>query len=305
MADEKRPDTSQRSADDQPLADLDEWEDDLLRRYPDPEDSARATSTDLDKKPEAFRNYAAEARDNVKEFYRLNHRYQTVEFVRRKREEFLSLERRTLGIAAALQNLNTLVDDSDPDTDLPQIAHAMQTAESIRGDGHPRWFILVGLIHDLGKALCQWGEPQWAVVGDTFPVGCRFSDKIVFAEFFVDNPDATNPQYQTETGIYGEGCGLDDVLMSWGHDEYVYHVTRNYLPLEAQYILRYHSFYPGHREGAYAQLMNDQDREYFRWVKKFNPYDLYTKSSHPPDVEKLWPYYRDLIAEFFPDEIAW
>ena len=31
--------------------------------------------------------------------------------------------------------------------------------------------IATGLIHDLGKVLCKYGEPQWAVVGDTFPVG--------------------------------------------------------------------------------------------------------------------------------------
>jgi len=51
--------------------------------------------------------------------------------------------------------------------------HLLQTAEAIRRDGHPRWFILTGLIHDLGKILCLWGEPQWAVVGDTNPGACR------------------------------------------------------------------------------------------------------------------------------------
>ena len=96
-----------------------------------------------------------------------------------------------------MEFLNTLVDDSDPDTDLSQIEHLMQTAEAIRADGHPRWFILTGLIHDLGKILCLFGEPQWAVVGDTFPVGCRYSDKIVFPEFFADNPDSQVPEYQT------------------------------------------------------------------------------------------------------------
>ena len=35
------------------------------------------------------------------------------------------------------------------------------------------WFHLVGLIHDLGKVMAFFGEPQWAVVGDTFPVGCK------------------------------------------------------------------------------------------------------------------------------------
>ncbi|MEZ6069989.1 MAG: inositol oxygenase family protein [Pirellulales bacterium] len=305
MSDEPRWDAAGPTSGDAPLSDLHEWEEDLLRRYPQPAEAPTSTFTNPDKKPSEFRNYAAEARDSVKEFYRLNHRYQTVEFVRAQHEKFLDLDRCRFSIAEALQQLESLVDDSDPDTDLPQIAHAMQTSEQIRADGHPRWFVLTGLIHDLGKMLCLWDEPQWAVVGDTFPVGCRFSDKIVFAEFFADNPDVDNPEYSSECGIYGEGCGLDNVLMSWGHDEYIYRVTRDYLPLEAQYILRYHSFYPAHRDGAYTHLMDDQDREYFRWVKKFNPYDLYTKSSAPPNVEKLWPYYQDLIAEFFPGEIAW
>ena len=107
-----------------------------------------------------------------------------------------------MGIWEAMEFLNTLVDDSDPDTELSQIEHLMQTAEAIRADGHPRWFIVTGLIHDLGKILCLFGEPQWAVVGDTFPVGCRFSEKIVFHEFFENNPDWKVREYQTESGIY-------------------------------------------------------------------------------------------------------
>ena len=164
--------------------------------------------------------------------------------------------------------------------------------------------MLTGLIHDLGKVLCLYGEPQWAVVGDTFPVGCRFSDKIVYPEFFADNPDSQAPEYQTELGIYDGGCGFSNILMSWGHDEYIYHVTKDYLPLEAQYMLRFHSFYPAHREHQYQFLMDDQDRDYFHWVNTFNEYDLYSKSDEPPNLTDLRPYYEDLIAEFFPEKIA-
>ena len=112
--------------------------------------------------------------------------------------------------------------------------------------------MLAGLIHDFGKVLCLFGEPQWAVVGDTFPVGCAWSAKIVYPEFFRDNPDRQVPAYQTPCGVYEEGCGLDNVDMSWGHDEYMYHVVKDYLPEEALYMIRYHSFYPIHREGAYG-----------------------------------------------------
>src|SRR5262245_59804480 len=164
-----------------------------------------------------------------------------------------------MGVWEAMEYLNTLVDDSDPDTELSQLEHLLQTAEAIRRDGHPRWFIAAGLVHDLGKVLCLFGEPQWAVVGDTFPVGCAYSPKIVFAEFFAENPDAAVPEYQTPLGIYEAGGGLDRVLMSWGHDEYLYHVVRDRLPDEALYMIRYHSFYAAHREGEYDHLMNDRD----------------------------------------------
>lgn len=284
-----------------PLKDLDQWEDDLLRRYPEPANRFAPQSA---KTKEEFRDYRAEAKPEVKEFYRLNHTHQTVDFVRAKRAEFLKLDKRKMGLWDGLEFLNTLVDDSDPDTSLAQIDHLLQTAEAIRRDGHPRWFILTGLIHDFGKVLCLFGEPQWAVVGDTFPVGCAYSDKIVFSELLADNPDSKNPQYQTACGMYAEGCGLDNVLMSWGHDEYMYHVVKDYLPPEALYMIRYHSFYPAHREGAYGHLMNADDRKYFNAVKAFNPYDLYTKSAERPDAEKLRPYYEDLWNEFFPPQLA-
>ena len=93
--------------------------------------------------------------------------------------------------------------------------------------------------------------------------------------------------------------------MSWGHDEYIYRVARNYLPIEAQYMLRYHSFYPWHREGAYEHLTNEQDREMMRWVLEFNKYDLYTKTDVRPDPVALKPYYEELFAEFFPAVIDW
>ncbi len=270
-----------------PLTDLDDWE------------SAH------DPEGRTFRDYRANVRPGVVEFYRQNHANQTLAFVLEKKRQYLAKDRRRMGIWEAMEFLNTLVDDSDPDTELSQIEHLMQCSEAIRADGHPRWMILTGLIHDLGKILCLFGEPQWAVVGDTFPVGCRYSDKIVFPEFFAENPDSQVAEYQTPCGIYAEGCGLDNVHLSWGHDEYLYHVVKDYLPEEGLAMIRYHSFYPAHREGEYAHLMTWHDRRMMDWVRRFNPYDLYSKGHVRPDVAALAPYYRDLIAEFFPDRIAW
>ncbi|MFN3193618.1 MAG: inositol oxygenase family protein [Aureliella sp.] len=306
-----------RSPEHSPLSSLDEWEEDLLRRYPDSRSDASGVglvsvgndAADLAGKSSSsrptFRDYDSEARPSVREFYRLNHRFQTYEFVQQKRKEYLGLNRQRMGIWEAMEFLNQLIDDSDPDLDLPQIEHLLQTAEAIRADGHPSWFVLAGLIHDLGKILCLWGEPQWAVVGDTFPVGCKYSESIVYYDFFRHNPDWSNELYQSRLGIYTEACGMDNLTLSWGHDEYLYHVTKEYLPAEALAMIRYHSCYPIHRERAYGYLLQDGDQELLSWVEKFNQYDLYTKRDERMDVAGLEPYYRELIGEYFPDQIRW
>lgn len=278
-----------------PLQSIEEWEDDVLLRYPEGQETPRAR--------EDYRNYDNPGRDTVKEFYRLNHKYQTYDFVQEKKKEFLQFNRKEMPVWGAMEFLNTLVDDSDPDIELDQLQHLLQTAEAIRADGHPDWFVLTGFIHDMGKVLCLFGEPQWAVVGDTFPVGCRFSDKIVYPEYFTDNPDIQDERYNTKYGIYSPHCGLNEVSLSWGHDEYLYQMVKDYMPEPALYMIRYHSFYAQHREEAYEHLMNDHDKEMFDWVRKFNPYDLYSKSPKPPVISELKPYYEDLIAKYLPETI--
>src|ERR1700735_3950033 len=194
-----------------PLQHVEEWDDFVATRYREGRNTAE------------FRNYDREANPSIAEFYRQNHTRQTVDFVFRKAEEYGALTRGRRSIQEAAVYLNTLVDESDPDTDLSQIEHLLQTSEAIRKDGHPRWFVLTGFLHDLGKVLCLYGEPQWAVVGDTFPVGCAWSSDIVYREYFAANPDSRVPEFQTPNGIYEPHCGLDNVMLSWGHDEYVYH----------------------------------------------------------------------------------
>ena len=280
-----------------PLSSLDQWEEDVLERYPDPESIATAKSTT------EYRNYETPARDSVKEFYRLNHTYQTFDFVKQKQEHFLKFDKKEMPVWSAFDFLNQLVDDSDPDTDPDQFQHLLQTSEAIRRDGHPDWMVLTGLMHDMGKVLCLFGEPQWAVVGDTFPVGCAYSNKVVYPEFFKENADYNNPAYNTTLGVYKEGCGLRNVHMSWGHDEYIYQMLKDYLPEPGLYMLRYHSFYAWHREGEYEYLLDDRDKEMLKWVNLFNPYDLYSKSPTVPVWQELKPYYESLVRKFLPETL--
>ncbi|KEY71940.1 hypothetical protein S7711_07089 [Stachybotrys chartarum IBT 7711] len=260
-----------------------------------------------------FRQYQ-DACDRVKTFYREQHEKQTMAYNAAARRQFaidlsanpISKPRDEMTIWEAMEKLNTLVDESDPDTELSQIQHLLQTSEAMRRDGKPRWMQVTGLVHDLGKLLYFYGaEGQWDVVGDTFPVGCAFSSKVILPETFASNPDSTHPVYSTSYGIYSPGCGIENLIMSWGHDEYMYQVCKDQsvLPREALAMIRYHSFYPWHREGAYHEFMKEGDEELLRAVRAFNPYDLYSKSDEPPNVEELKPYYLELIDEFFPQKV--
>ncbi|KAJ8526344.1 hypothetical protein K7X08_028821 [Anisodus acutangulus] len=243
----------------------------------------------------SFRDYSAETERKkiVNELYRQSHLNQTYDFVKKMREEYGKLNRVEMSIWECCELLNEVVDDSDPDLDEPQIEHLLQTAEAIRKD-YPNedWLHLTGLIHDLGKVLLLpsfGGLPQWAVQ-------------------LKENHDYNNPTYNTKYGVYSEGCGLDNVVMSWGHDDYMYLVAKENkttLPSAALFIIRYHSFYPMHKSGAYTHLMNEEDHENLKWLHVFNKYDLYSKSKVRIDVEKVKPYYMSLIEKYFPAKLKW
>jgi len=252
----------------------------------------------------APRDYAS-APQHVSALYEENHRRQTLAFVRAQKARFGTLDRARLSAWEALERLDQLADQSDPDTELSQLQHALQTAESIRLAGLPEWLVLTGLVHDLGKMLCLFGEPQWAVVGDTFPVGCSFSNAVVFPEAFASNPDAREPAYGSPTGIYTPGIGLEQVHMSFGHDEYLHRVLRDRLPQEALYVIRYHSFYAQHQHGAYDHLLDEHDRELMQWVRLFQPHDLYSKADAAADAESLRPRYQELLEDHLPGQLEW
>src|SRR3954452_6421474 len=99
----------------QPLKELDEWDDFVATRY-------RQGKTE-----EEFRNYKEDANPTVTEFYRQNHKYQTLDFVLAQQKEYCGLTRDKKSIWEMAEYLNQLVDDSDPDTDLTQIEHLLQT----------------------------------------------------------------------------------------------------------------------------------------------------------------------------------
>ena len=257
-----------------------------------------------------FRNYeAVDVSAAVKEHYRKMRKNQTVDYVQRMHKKYLTFDK-PLDLWDAMAQLNCLIDVSDPDLDLPNVQHLIQSAEAIRADGRPDWMQLTGLIHDLGKVMFLWGSDedgtsqaeQWGMVGDVFVVGCALPDSCVYPEFNSTNPDMADPRYSTTTGIYEEKCGLDNLNLAWGHDEYLYqvlaHHKENTLPDEAMVMIRYHSFYPWHTGGSYTELLSEQDKKYLEIIRDFNKYDLYTKSLKIYDLDDVRGYYQPIAEKY-------
>jgi len=53
-----------------------------------------------------------------------------------------------------------------------------------------------------------------------------FNFGLAWMQLFKENPDSQVPEFSTKLGVYKENCGLDNVDMSWGHDEYMYQVPQ-------------------------------------------------------------------------------
>lgn len=257
-----------------------------------------------------FRNYdQGEVTAAVKEHYRKMRSRQTLDYVTRMKGKYLTFDRPMM-VWDAMEKLDELIDVSDPDINLPNVHHLIQSAEAIREDGRPDWMQLVGLIHDLGKIMFINGSDedgtsqneQWGLVGDIFVVGCKLPDTCVYPEFNTLNPDMQDERYNTENGIYEPGCGLDNLTLAWGHDEYLYQVLKkhpeNKIPDEGMVMVRYHSFYPWHTGGSYAHLESPDDKAYKDIVVDFNQYDLYSKREETFVLDEIKAYYLPIIEKY-------
>ena len=255
-------------------------------------------------------------------FYKEQHKKQTYEYALEKRGFFAG---RTYKMWEVLEMMDDFVDPSDPDLEeLPNSLHAYQAAEMARKLMPMDYQMqIVALIHDLGKILFKFGFPNWSIVGDTYVLGCDFprggKDSIVYRESLDQCPDVGVEKYGGKCGVYSEGCGLSELVLAYGHDEYLYQVlvrnrTRHKLTERYMNIIRFHSFYPWHSGGEYMWFMSGEDgkggnggksgdKQILKDVKQFNKFDLYSKSDLLEDREvgeATRLYYRSLLKLFFP-----
>ncbi|GIL44031.1 hypothetical protein Vafri_1604 [Volvox africanus] len=259
----------------------------------------------------------------VELFLRLNHARQTMDFVKRQTQLFANLDKASMTMWEALQTFNELREyeavlmaeggEALEVAELPLLEHAFQTAELCRLH-HPDldWLHLVGLIHGLGKLLAHrrfGAQPQWAICGETYPLGCRFSPHILGSQYFTANPDRRRRLYNTPTGLYDSGCGLLNVVMSWSAQEYLYLVlmlNRVPLPPDASWILRHAKFLSLTRpHSCYLPLCSGDDLRRLPLLRSFQSMVAYRRMELPEGFalvgEARTSYYTQLIARYIGD----
>jgi inositol oxygenase len=245
-------------------------------------------------------------------FYKAQHETQTYEYVQDKLRKYAVLNNETMKMSKALALMDAFIDPSDPDATNENSVHAYQTAERMRAKNPDNNELQVsGLIHDLGKVLFSLGEPSLAVVGDTYAVGCEFPKSIVYYDSTMHvNPDYNHPVYSTQNGVYEPGCGIENLILTFGHDEYLFQVLQKNnnhgLSKKYQNMIRFHSFYPWHTGCAYAHFMRPGDEVLMQDVLEFNKYDLYSKEDTDFVLtDEIKVYYSGLLDEYFPEPMSW
>jgi hypothetical protein len=149
-----------------------------------------------------------------------------------------------------------------------QQMHVLQMLDAMENEGAATDdFVLVALVHDLGKVLLLTDEAPENIVCFNRPLA---------------------------TGA--AGCGWDNCVFQWNHDEWAYMRLKDHLPDGLAWLVRYHSVLPA----SCAEYMDARDRAYVeRYLKPFYRYDHMTKS--PLNVpQRRISHYRAVIERALP-----
>lgn len=153
-----------------------------------------------------------------------------------------------------------------------QQLHVLQIIDAMEAEGTATedW-LLVTLLHDIGKVLLLTGEAPENVVCMNKPVS-----------------------------VCAPGGGLENCVFQWNHDEFAYSRLKDYLPDGLAWLVRYHSILPETCE----RYMDGRDREYReRYLRPFARYDHRTKTPMYLPQRRLEDY-RHIVERALPPTIV-
>jgi inositol oxygenase len=258
--------------------------------------------------------------------YRKQWETQTVEYVTRMRERYLSFSMHRMSLRGALDYARKLPSyyygGAENSIHTPSLrTRCFRTAELFRNAGHPDWVQLLALAYALGgvlklidveAAIASEGAYDWTIPSRARVVGCASPDSVSFAEFRTSNADERDPHYSTPHGIYETHCGFENVMLSWTGPEYMYLMLKHNdvnVPNEGFKMLRLASLYEWHSDNAYQQFADDDDEDVRSFVADFDEL-MRTGKEEAKDAnemsteecDRLWSmHYADIAIKYGAD----
>ncbi len=178
----------------------------------------------------------------------------------------------TVRVYDAIAELAMIIDPLDPYLGcMSQLTHQLQLVEMMENDGLDEQFLVMGLIHDLGKLLIKFGDED--------PINVEAAGKKI--------------------PLYGnEGDGLANCTFRWDHGDFAYMRLKDHAPAEVTWLVRHHSI----DIAACEPYMDARDRDYTeRLLLPFIAYDNHKDLYALP--KKQLEDYRPMIDRMFPNEI--
>lgn len=176
-----------------------------------------------------------------------------------------------INIWNGIEKLGFITDPTDKELyAVSQLTHVMQVIEGMEIDKiDDKNIYICGLLHDLGKLLLLTDENPSNIVCDNHIIQGR------------------------------QNIGLDNCVLQWNHDEYIYIKLKNKIEYKYLWLMRYHSI----NIKSCEQYFDQKDKSLVEeMLIPFKKYDKGTKSIyHIPniDVDK----YRKIIENAFPEPL--
>ncbi|TDH72087.1 hypothetical protein CCR75_000782 [Bremia lactucae] len=246
-------------------------------------------------------------------FEKIMRKYQTTAFVQAQYAKYGALQHARMSILKACKCVMELAGDSNRDTSWV-MKYMLASAGAVKQDGHPDWMQLLVFLRALGMVFLCWTDDENAVLRSisaqewlrnisTWVVGERISSSIDFPELTELNADCSRRGKRDNALNQGK---VDDVLLTWTPDEYLYRVlsmNTTSLPVEALDIIRFWSF---KASDSFNKASEPQDVDMMDWIASVG------KIARVPEqvvqsicVNEELPYYLLLAEKYLPDALQW
>lgn len=255
-----------------------------------------------------------------RQHYKQSWARQSLDYVWKMREQYSGFNLCKMNISKALRLVKNIPchsfkiksENSSDNEDISIRTFMFTMAEEARLCGHPDWLQLVALIHDLGRviklidvsSLMDFQEYDWTIAIVSRVVGCNPSRSTSFKEFSYLRSDSHDSRYNTNLGIYHEGCGLHGLDLTWTGQEYLYSMLKHNevdIPYEGLSIIRYFLLNEWHTHGECQEFQSVDDEDLKSLVLDF--YNLrqrvkrnLNKELSDEDCDRLWKTHYEWIA---------